>query len=224
MTDEKSRKIQDLIHESGLVASTYEFVNGIAQSSSGVGLSKWIEKEIEEINEQIDSLEKKHNIRTVCKKGCCECCKQCIVVMSSECPAIETHIRRMDSEVQASLKEKTLKLCKELDEAGINDVRVKSCISLAMQRKLQEDYFSMNKKCIFLDDNGACIIHSVRPSLCWSYREYDKAENCATSCFSDTGIKFDDWEKRFSERLINVRKPSRKLQILPFAIKKSMNW
>lgn len=224
MTEEKKKRIQDLIQESGLVANTYAFVNDAPQSSNGVGLSKWIEKEIEEVDEQINGLEIKHNVKSVCKKGCCECCKQCIVVMSSECPAIETRIRRMDSETQAKLKIKTLELCKELNEVGINDRRVNSCISESMQRKLQEDYFKLNKQCIFLDNTSACIIHSVRPSLCWSYREYDTPEKCAASCFSDTGIKFDDWEKRVNERLIRARKPSGKLQILPFAIKKIMNW
>lgn len=224
MTEEKKVKIQELILESGITANDYVFVNGTPQSSNGVGLSKWIEKEIEEVDEQINNLEKKHNLKSVCKKGCCECCKQCIVVISSECPAIETHIRRMDSETQMMLKRKTLELCKELNEIGINDRRVNSCISDSMQRKLQEDYFRLNKQCIFLDNNDACMIHSVRPSLCWAYREYDTSEKCAESCFSDTGIKFDDWEKRVTERLISARKPSGKLQILPFAIKKCMNW
>lgn len=180
--------------------------------------------EIKEIEHNIDELERVNGVESVCKKGCAACCKQCIVVFSSEIPAIENCINGYDPETKEKIREKTLELCTYLTEKGITNDRPSKCISRAMQIRLQEEYFSLGRDCIFLDENNACRIHPVRPSLCWSYREYSDPEKCKESCFSDTGVKFDDWERKSSKRLVQARKPNKHLMILPFAVKEAMHW
>jgi len=224
MSDNIKKRMQELIYDSAITAKKYEFDNGMPNSTNGVGLSKWLSKEIIEIDKCIDNLEERHGLKSVCKKGCAECCKQCIVVISSECPAIEAYINNMDINAKNALKIRTQELCRFLEEKGITNNRLNGYISETEERKLQEEYFKLGKTCVFLDENNACMIHPVRPSLCWSYREYFDSNVCRLSCFSDTAIKYDDWENRFNERLMKARRPHKQLMFLPFAIKEAMHW
>ncbi len=220
--DMVKEEIKRMIYNSGMTSASYSFINELPRCNNGVGLSKWMAKEIEEVEKCIDSIEE--NVKSVCRKGCAECCKQCIVVLSSELPVIQTQIDNMDNILKTELKEKTNKVCAMLEENGITNERLNSFGSKGVERKMQEDYFDLSIPCIFLDDQNACMIYSVRPTLCWSYREYYDAEKCKISCFSDTSIKFDDWDKLVLTRLVKVRKPHRKMILLPFAIKEMMNW
>lgn len=228
MTENNKEKmkemIKEMIYDSAVIAKYYKFKNEMPKITSKVAMSKWISKEINEIDSCIDNLEEKHGFKSVCKKGCAECCKQCIVVFSSECTGIEIYINNMDDKMKNTIKIKTQELCDVLEEKRITNARLNSYMSENERRRLQEEYFSLEKPCVFLDENNECLIHPVRPSLCWSYREYLDSENCKFSCFSETAIKYNDWEKRANERLINARKTHLKLMILPFAIREMMHW
>lgn len=224
MNEEIKDKIQKLILDSGYTAHDYVFKNDLASSNNSVGLSKWLSKEIEEIDECINNLEAKNGLKCVCKKGCAECCKQLIVVLSSEIIAYDSFIRKLDENTQNIIKKRTYEACELLEKHGISNHRVQGYISKSEEEKFQNEYFELDIPCIFLDSDNSCIVHAIRPSLCWSYREYYNADKCKQSCFSDTGLKFDDWEKVFTDRLIKIRKPHKGLMILPFAIKELMHW
>ena len=80
---------------------------------------------------------------SMCKKGCSYCCSQCIVVNSVEIAAIETYMRNLSKESIESIKQRTIHICKSLEEIGINNKRLVSCYTEIMQIELQEEYFSI---------------------------------------------------------------------------------
>ena len=95
-------------------------------------------------------MKKKHGLKSVCKKGCAECCKQCIVVFSAECPAIEAYINNMDINTRNVLKIRTQGMCSFLEERGITNSLLNGYKTEAEERKMQEEYFELGKVCIFL--------------------------------------------------------------------------
>lgn len=219
------QKIQELILDSAYMAKDYSFENEVPNRPNGLALSKWIKKEIKEIDAEIDALEEKHGLISVCTKGCAECCMQCIVVLASECIAIQMYIDNLPVEQRNALKAKVIETCSLLEKDGFNKDSVANCfMGETAQRAIQEKYFKLNRNCVFLDDENCCMIHDIRPSLCWSYREYEDKGICRNSCFSDTSIKYDDWERRYSLRLIEARPTKKKLMILPFAVREIINW
>ncbi|MCR4697225.1 MAG: YkgJ family cysteine cluster protein [Lachnospiraceae bacterium] len=220
-------KLKELALDSGQTAHTYEFKNEMPKANNGVGLKKWLTNEIEEINDCINALESKHGLQSVCKKGCSDCCKQFIVLTQPECVAIEAYINNLDYETREYLKKKTQETSLLLEENEINMSLVNNLnprnYSFTFQKSIQERYFNLNIPCIFLNEKNECLIHPVRPSLCWSYREYYDSYKCK-SCFSDTGFKYDDWEAKSTQRLFSARPFHTGLLIMPYAIKKIMHW
>lgn len=227
MKEEILAKIKELSLDSAQTSQIYEFKNEMPQSNNGVGLKKWLTKEIEEIDNCIDSLETKHGLKSVCQKGCSECCKQLIVLTQPECVAIEAYINNLDYETREYLKTKTRETCLLLEKNDINLGLIKlqnpRNANLDFQKTVQEKYFNLNTPCIFLNEDNECIIHPVRPSLCWSYREYYNSDQCK-SCFSDTSFKYSDWEAKSTLRLCSARHIHTGLLIMPYAIKEIMHW
>ena len=59
MSENIKKRIQELIYASAIVAKEYKFDNEMPNSTNGVGLAKWLSKEIVEIDKCIDNLEEK---------------------------------------------------------------------------------------------------------------------------------------------------------------------
>lgn len=78
--------------------------------------------------------------------------------------------------------------------------------------------------CVFLDEENSCSIYKVRPSLCWSYRNYGDKADCEKDYDVESTIKYGDWEHRVFERILTARPPRNGLYVLPFAIKEMMEW
>ena len=55
-------KIKKLINESGQLARDYVFSSQVPIKPNGLILSKWVEKELIEIDYVIDALERKHGV------------------------------------------------------------------------------------------------------------------------------------------------------------------
>ena len=89
---------------------------------------------------------------------------------------------------------------------------------------IQDKYFKLKMPCVFLDEENSCSIYKVRPSLCWSYRNYGDKADCEKDYDVESTIKYDDWEHRVFERILTARPPRNGLYVLPFAIKEMMEW
>lgn len=217
-------KIEKLIKVSATKSLNYKFNEDIPNRPNSLSMYKWLSKEIAEINEEIDRLEVDNQLKSKCEKGCSACCRQCIVVFMSEAVPMETYINNLSIDEKNKLKENVKNVCTQLEQHGITKNTVNSCNTQMTQQKLQTQYFEMKIPCVFLDDEGTCKIHNIRPTACWKYREYESSEKCSKSWNSDTSIDFVDWESVEFKRIITARPKGARLTILPFAIKELMNW
>ncbi|MGE4497595.1 MAG: YkgJ family cysteine cluster protein [Deferribacterales bacterium] len=92
-----------------------------------------------------------------CKKGCAHCCVVYITVLMPEAVNIADFLRREGrAEGLIPLLEERVKETRWTDE---------------------QDWSLLGKKCIFLDQDGACSIYPVRPLLCRAVTSVS-AEDC----------------------------------------------
>lgn len=217
-------QISEMLFESAYTAKDYKFNQEVPKGPNALAMYKWITKEIHEINEQIDDIEKRHGLHAICKKGCSACCSQGIVVSMGEVLPMEIYILNLSSEEKNKLRERVVQQCEQLEQNGIKKDSIEKCFGEQAQRRVQESYFSLQMPCVFLDCEGCCSIHEIRPTACWKYREYGSENNCEISCFSDTGVDFTDWESREFNRILSAKPSGKKLMLLPFAIRELMRW
>lgn len=217
----EENRVEKLILKSGVTAKSYKFEQEVPRRPNPLKLSKWISQEIEEVERQIDLIEKEFDVKCTCRKGCSACCRQLIALSMSECLAIKPYIENLSANEKDKLKNKVLEQCGILEKSGITN----SAIAVTRNEKvLQEQYFKLSTPCIFLDEENSCMIYKVRPSLCWSYRNYGDREACEKSYDVLSTIKYDDWEHRVFERVLTARPSKKGLYVLPFAIKDMMEW
>lgn len=213
--------VDNLILKAGLTAKDYKFEQEIPHRPNPLKLSKWLSREIEEVDSQIDLLEEKFNIKSTCTKGCAACCKQLIALAMSESLAIKPYIENLCKDEREKLKKKILEQCDILVK---NNLTNKEINNIQNEKILQKKYFELDMSCAFLDEENSCLIHRVRPSLCWSYRNYGNRSDCEKDYDVDSTIKYGDWEHRVFERILIARPTREGVFVLPFAIKKMMEW
>ena len=178
-------------------------------------------KEIEEVEKQIDLIEEEFEVKCTCEKGCSACCRQLIALSMSECLAIKPYIENLSKDEREKLKRKVLEQCHILEE---NNITNKVINTTRKEEVIQDKYFKLKMPCVFLDEENSCSIYKVRPSLCWSYRNYGDKADCEKDYDVESTIKYDDWEHRVFERILTARPPRNGLYVLPFAIKEMMEW
>lgn len=212
-------ELEKLILDSAIVSKNYCFVEDIPKAPNPLKLSKWYASEVLEISGEIDTLENNHNAICTCKKGCSECCSQLIAVNNPERVVIEFALQNLSKEIKVEIKEIVKSQCETLKENNFSRTSLDSLfMTKEKEQSLQKDFFSFKMKCPFLNNDLNCMIYEVRPTVCWSYRNYGNPEACKDNWDILTTLKYDDWEKRFLERLYVAKKPKRneKLQILQF--------
>lgn len=213
--------VNKLILKSGMTARDYKFEQEIPKRPNPLKLSKWLSKDIEEVEKQIDLIEEEFKVKCTCEKGCSACCRQLIALSMSECVAIKPYIENLPKGEKDELKKKVLEQCDILTRHNITNKE----INIARNEKiLQDKYFKLSMPCVFLDEENSCLIYNVRPSLCWSYRNYGNKMECEKDYDVASTIKYGDWEHRVFERILIARPPKKGLYILPFAIKEMMDW
>lgn len=214
--------LDKLIIESGMTAKEYKFEQEIPKRPNPLKLSKWLSYEIEEVGRQIDKLEEEFDVECTCTKGCASCCKQLIALSMSECLAMKPYIENLCAEEKNKLKKTILEQCEILEKHNITNKEINN---MRNEKFLQNKYFNLNMTCAFLDNLNSCLIYKVRPSLCWSYRNYGNSLECEKNYDVESTIKYGDWEHRVFERILTARPPTREgLLVLPFAVKKMMEW
>ncbi len=213
--------LNTLIYESAHTANSFVFPQEIPKNPNPLKLCKWYANEINTVTEQLDILEQNHNTLCTCSKGCVSCCHQLIVITYLEHQIIEFSLNNLPLKERTQIRETTLKQCKFLTEHGYSQNTFSSpYMPFEEQQKLQEEFFSFKLPCPLLKQDHTCSIYTVRPTLCWSYRNYGSPTECEQTWNIPTTLKYSDWESRITKRLYQIKKPSRKytLKILQFAL------
>ncbi len=215
---ENDSKFDALINTSSMKVQNYKFKQEIPKSPNPLKLSKWYSSETQEISEQIDMIENECNFHCSCSKGCSACCNQLIVVSSSEFLAMQVALENLSNNDKLHIKEIVNNQYRLLEDSNITNATIMSATNQAKMSEIQEAYFKLNLPCALLDENNECLIYSVRPTLCLTYRFYGDKNLCKTSFNLNESLKYDDWESAFLKRLFVARKPSI-LTSLQFALK-----
>lgn len=214
-------KIIEILYYSAKRADEYEVRREIPKEPNALKLAKWYREEIEEFCAEIDKVEELCGVRCSCEKGCAACCRQLIVISSTEVLVIQNEIDNLSKEQKKDLKRKVLEQCEKLENAGISEQEINSYV--VNEELLQSKYFKLGLDCPFLNEEKLCSIYSVRPFNCWTYRNYGAKILCENNAFVSEAIKFDDWEHLGIERMFQARKPKNNLRILQVAIKEYLN-
>ena len=109
--------VDRLIFKSGMTAKDYKFEQEIPKRPNPLKLSKWLSKEIEEVEKQIDLIEEEFEVKCTCEKGCSACCRQLIALSMSECLAIKPYIENLSKDEREKLKRKVLEQCHILEHS-----------------------------------------------------------------------------------------------------------
>lgn len=213
--------LDKLILKSAMTAENYEFEQEVPKRPNPLKLSKWLSKEIEEVERQIDLIEEEFKVKCTCGKGCSACCRQLIALSMSECLAIKPYIENLCKDEREELKTKVLEQCNILEKHSLTNKEINATQD---EKVLQDKYFKLDMPCVFLDKENSCSIYKVRPSLCWSYRNYGDKLKCEKDYDVDSAIKYNDWEQKVFKRILTARPPRNGLYVLPFAIKEMMEW
>lgn len=214
-------QLNSLIKDSITVARSYVFPQEIPKSPNSLKLHKWYKNEVTTISEQLNLLEQKHHCSCTCSKGCSACCRQLITITHLEYLIIESALNKLQSDERASLKAIVEEQCEFLTKRGYSEQSLLSnFISDNKMLAIQDEFFSFQLPCPLLTPDRICSIYSVRPTLCWSYRNYGSPTQCDQAWELPTTIKYDAWEARITERLYQIKRPNYKnsLFILQFAL------
>lgn len=217
----KEKHLNSLILDSANTAQSFIFPQELPIHPNPLKLCKWYESEINTISEQLNILEQKHNCSCTCSKGCTACCHQLIVITNAEYRIIEFVLNNLSLKERTQIKETVIKQCNILTQHGYSSETFSSTFMLPLKNHdIQQEFFSLNLPCPLLNEDNACSIYSFRPTLCWSYRNYGSATQCKQNWDVPTAIKYDDWDSRVTRQFYQIKKPSRKneLMILQFAL------
>ena len=216
--DTFEKKLDETILYSKKKSINFTPTQEIPKGPNPLKLSKWCANEISTFNNEIDKIESECAIQCTCTKSCSACCNQLIVLSSSEFLALQPALDNIVGPIKKLLLEKTKQQCAVLENNNITNSSVTFAHSIERQQKIQEAYFNLNIPCPLLNENKECIVYPVRPTNCWTYRNYGDKSDCEASHSVPYSIKYDDWEEPYLKRLFNAKKPN-KIAVLQFMLK-----
>lgn len=138
---------------------------------------------LNDANHNINKLEEKHSLCNVCSNGCCNCCHNTLITISTyEAAIIKKYIfsKAFSSNQKKYLKSKIIEHSDILANNGITNKDINRVNQLNLNEELNDiraKYYSLNLPCIFLYNNS-CLIHEVKPLDCWAFRQYLSPELC----------------------------------------------
>ena len=97
-----------------------------------------------------------------CHKGCDMCCHQTLALYVEEMEFIREHLRQMASPVKRRFRERIRQTARE----WLAYAKRLSFASHRLRDPLQLCDEWLGKRCPFLEDDGSCGVHEVRPIQC----------------------------------------------------------
>lgn len=209
LTSLQTQSISDLIDKSSEKSRKFQSFT-LPEQNNKKAILRWYENAVDTVSKNIDDCEKLSSINNVCSTGCSHCCNQPIAIIQPEIDNILLKMESFTTSQRQSIKNKAKNIISILEA---NDVATKYTSLKTMPENQRvsyfEKYFSLDLPCPLLDDENKCLIYSVRPTNCWSYRAYHTTANCKISPLTHNTIKFDDWEKLLLTNFLKISKPKR---------------
>lgn len=149
---------------------------------------------VQAIHDVHDDLTSKETIQLACKKGCGFCCHQVVPCSKIEWDSIEEYMEK--NNMRDSIYEKNKDTISEWKQYLIDNWNE----IMKNGQKPFNDWVG-KKPCIFLDDEGACSIHSVRPMSC---RVVNSTKTCTSFNQPESAIYRFEYERPLVEMIVKT--------------------
>ncbi|XOV94781.1 MAG: YkgJ family cysteine cluster protein [Bacteroidota bacterium] len=153
-TSEREGKLkkQDIIHD--IQAEMVEYFKNVRERSRKEATKTLMKK----VDKTLDKYITKSNLHQCisCKKGCSACCSTRVTITEDEGLLIKDYIEKHNIEYDLVKIDRL----RNLDSDGWNSIPVEE------------------RKCAFLDNNGACKIYPVRPTTCRKLMVTSDSQQC----------------------------------------------
>lgn len=153
------RTFEELRHKTEFLSMVQEVIRELHQLSGYLTRSYFIHKLVEEHNREVFSNPIVKQL-SPCKVGCTACCHTQVSVTEDEAMLLKSLI---DDGVGIDVDRLELQAQAENDSDAFYNIKYES------------------RKCVFLDDVGACRVYNNRPSVCRTNAVIGNAEQCDTS-------------------------------------------
>lgn len=172
-------------------------------------IAKIYHNEIIKAEEEMHQFEVEQNLQCQCCAGCDKCCHDLILINAFEGNIIANEVKKMRSYQREPIYRQLEEQEEILNDNGIYLKDVKRLVLMGGREKLlelKEKYYKINLPCIFLKDHK-CSIYNVRPTDCWTYRQYYSSEKCETGPSREGAYVFKDKEFSVINKVIRTIYP-----------------
>lgn len=140
-------------------------------------IANWYKKALSTFNSYIKFIEMKNGFKACCKNGCYYCCENNMISISiGEALVISHYVsENFNSDERKRLINKIKEQKIICDKAGIDRDEISYADKNLLASELssiKKTYHDLKLKCVFLDENGSCMIYDVRPMDCLGFRQY----------------------------------------------------
>ncbi len=163
------------------------------------GLMEFHIQETAYYNEQLNLVEQHLDMTCTCGKGCDHCCHQLVVASRQEIAVLAHALKAWKPKKLEKFMVRLQSACDVLIQAGYPKNGV--ITSNQMYEDLMDLHPTFHLPCPLLSKKGACLVHPVRPTLCWMYRNYGDPAGCQGSCGHDNAVNFVHFSHRAGQRL-----------------------
>lgn len=150
----------------------------IYEQYDGKNLCNVYKNAIVKMEDKIDELEEKCELKNSCHAGCNACCYQLIGLNPYERKIITEAVMHLTSKERKKIKLKAEENVRKLERTGF-------CVKHKSKKNDEDytkgeliEYIQLNLRCPLLNDENMCMIYETRPCACWSYRNYGCKEEC----------------------------------------------
>jgi Fe-S-cluster containining protein len=114
---------------------------------------------VDECHRLIDKALNQREQALACHKGCSDCCTLFVNITYDEVLNIARVILQLPLRQQVILRSRNLLHCAKIEEAEATDA--------------PQAYRALQLRCMFLGEDGACLIHPARPLACRHHHSFD---------------------------------------------------
>lgn len=197
------KKVEQVADHSGHVMQRYANENPVKAFSGGKVKFREYEQMVQNMESLLDLTEQEVGIQNSCVKGCSACCNHSVFISQFEAELIINYLQRnYDKETYEQVKKRIYHAAEMIDqEIGPmpeNLADIKKIIDNGAAVK--DKYFNLQITCPLLSEEKTCMVYSVRPSPCWSYRVYGNPDDCQADYDIPHSIAFSNIEEYFAQK------------------------
>lgn len=223
MNEELTEKIMAVNREHAILLQDRRLP--LPQNMQSKEILYWYRNMIFQLTEELNVIERRHEVKCICRKGCAHCCKQIIYISSWNNEILKSYLEIQPQRWKNRIFKKSQVI---LDKISKTDIPLMITADDApdlnqIVRESNEKYFNLNLACPMLTNSRSCGMYFVRPISCWDYRCYGDKRDCKRHAFVDYSMIYPQADFVINEAFFRIfRTPQFPFYLLPFTIYKHL--